>query len=136
MQAQMQTGLSRWVHERGARFAILFVCAATIFSLSAQAWVLGSEVAGVAHGLNASPALLLLALLPHAIPELTALFLPLAAWIIASRKGEWDKLLAATFVTVAIAVPTLVMTALWEVYVAPHLVRALVFHPMITVVVR
>jgi hypothetical protein len=136
MQAQMQTGLSRWVHERGARFAILFVCAATIFSLSAQAWVLGSEVAGVAHGLNASPALLLLALLPHAIPELTALFLPLAAWIIASRKGEWDKLLAATFVTVAIAVPTLVMTALWEVYVAPHLVRALVFHPMLTIVVR
>jgi Stage II sporulation protein M len=132
MQAQMQTGFSRWIHERGARFAILFVCAATIFSLSAQAWVLGSQVAGVAHGLDASPALLLLALLPHAIPELTALFLPLAAWIIASRKGDWDKLLAATFVTVSM----LVLTALWEVYVAPHLVRALVFHPVITVVVR
>ena len=55
-----------------------------------------------------SPALLLLGVLPHAIPELIALFLPLAAWIIASRRGEWDQLLAATFVTVAIAVPVLV----------------------------
>ncbi len=136
MQARMQTGFSRFIHERGARFAILFVCAATIFSLSAQAWVLGSEVAGVAHGLNVSPALLLVALLPHAVPELTALFLPLAAWIIASRRGEWDKLLAATFVTVAIAIPILVMTALWEVYVAPHLVRALVMHQLVMVVGR
>ena len=47
-------------------------------------------------------------MLPHAIPELIALFLPLAAWIIASRRGEWDQLLAATVVTVAIAVPVLV----------------------------
>ena len=135
MQARMQTGFSRFVHERGARFAILFVCAATIFSLSAQAWVLGSEVAGVAHGLNVSSALLLVALLPHALPELTALFLPLAAWIIASRRGEWDKLLAATVVTVAIAVPVLVVTALWEVYVAPHIVHALVMHNVTTIVI-
>jgi Stage II sporulation protein M len=135
MQARTQTGFSRFIHERGARFAILFVCAATIFSLSAQAWVLGSEVAGVARGLNVSPALLLVGLLPHAVPELTALFLPLAAWIIASRRGDWDKLLAATVVTVSIAVPTLVVTALWEVYVAPHLVRPLVLHHLLTTVV-
>ena len=51
-------------------------------------------------------------LLPHAIPELIALFLPLAAWIIASRRGEWEQLLAATFVTVAMAVPVLVVAAL------------------------
>ena len=50
-------------------------------------------------------------MLPHAIPELTALFLPLAAWLIASRRGEWNQLLAATFVTVAIAIPVLVVAA-------------------------
>ena len=55
-----------------------------------------------------------------------ALFLPLAAWIIASRRGEWDNLLAATFVTVALAIPVLVMSALWEVYIAPHVLRALI----------
>ena len=38
----------------------------------------------------------MLTLLPHALPELFALFLPLAAWIIASRRGRWDELLAAT----------------------------------------
>ena len=45
--------------------------------------------------------MLLLALTPHALPELVALFLPLAAWIIASRNDDWQDLLAATFVTVA-----------------------------------
>ena len=49
--------------------------------------------------------------LPHAIPELTALFLPLAAWLIASRRGDWDQLLAATFVTVGVAVPTLLLSS-------------------------
>ena len=46
--------------------------------------------------LRVSPGTLLLGVLPHAIPELIALFLPLAAWIIASRRGEWEQLLAAT----------------------------------------
>ncbi len=36
------------------------------------------------------------------------------------------ELLAATVVTVAIAVPVLVLTALWEVYVAPHVVHLLI----------
>jgi uncharacterized membrane protein SpoIIM required for sporulation len=79
-----------------------------------------------------TPALLLVALLPHAIPELIALFLPLAAWIIASRRGEWDQLLAATVVTVAIALPVLVIAAWIEVYVSPHLFTALTgIHPPI-----
>src|SRR6185312_14476008 len=48
---------------------------------------------------------LILSVLPHAIPELAALFLPLAAWLIASRRGEWNQLLAATFITVLLAIP-------------------------------
>ncbi len=104
---------------------MIFVFAATTFSLSAQAYVLGTSVARVAHALHTSAGLLLVGLLPHAMPELTALFLPLAAWILASRRGEWDKLLAATLVTVAISLPVLVLTALWEVYLAPHLLRGL-----------
>ncbi len=126
LQARQHRGLARLIHERGARLAIVFVVAATMFSLSAQALVLGISVGHVAYGLHTSPGLLLVALLPHAIPELTALFLPLAAWIMASRRGEWDKLLAATFVTVALAIPVLVMSALWEVYIAPHVLSALI----------
>jgi uncharacterized membrane protein YdcZ (DUF606 family) len=132
LQASSRSGLSRWVHEHGGRIAIAFVVGATAFSLSVQAYVLGHTLAGVAHFLQVSPALLLLGVLPHAIPELIALFLPLAAWIIASRRGEWEQLLAATFVTVAIAVPILVLAAFVEVFLSPHLFTALThIHPPI-----
>ena len=66
---------------------------------------------------------LILTVLPHAIPELTALFLPLAAWLIASRRGEWNQLLAATMITVAIAIPVLILSATIEVYVWPHILE-------------
>jgi hypothetical protein len=132
LQAESKSGVSRWVHGHGGRIAIAFVVCATTFSLSAQAYLLGHTLAGVAHFLKVSPALLLLGVLPHALGELIALFLPLAAWIIASRKGEWDQLLAATVVTVAIALPVLVVSAFVEVYVSPHLFTALTgIHPPI-----
>jgi Stage II sporulation protein M len=132
LQAPAHSGVSRWVHEHGGRLAIGFVVCATTFSLSAQAYVLGHTLAGVAGFLQVSPALLLLGVLPHALPELVALFLPLAAWIMASRRGEWDQLLAATLVTVAVALPLLVVAALIEVYVSPHLFVALTgIHPPI-----
>lgn len=133
LQAQRKSGISRWVHEHGGRIAIAFVVCATTFSLSAQAYLIGHTLAGVAHFLKVSPALLLLVLLPHAIPELTALFLPLAAWIIASRRGQWEQLLAATVVTVALALPVLLACAFAEVYLAPHLFASLTgLHPPFT----
>jgi hypothetical protein len=125
LQARSQRGVSRWVHEHGGPLAIGFVVCATTFSLSAQAYVLGHALAGFAHFLKLSPALLLLVVLPHALPELIALFLPLAAWIIASRRKQWDQLLAATFVTVSLALPILLASALVEVYVSPHIFTAL-----------
>jgi len=132
LQAEHHSGVSRWLHERGGRLAIAFVVAATTFSLSAQAYLIGHTLAGISNFLQVSPAVLLLGVLPHAVPELTALFLPLAAWILASRRGEWDQLLAATLVTVAIAVPVLVLSAFVEVYVSPHLFATLThIHPPI-----
>jgi hypothetical protein len=126
LQARERTGLMRTIHERGGRLAMIFVFSATTFSLSAQAYVLGTSVERVAHALHTSPIRLLIGLLPHALPELIALFLPLAAWILASRRGKWNELLAATLVTVAIALPVLMLTALWEVYLAPHVLQALI----------
>jgi hypothetical protein len=125
LQAESKSGISRWIHQHGGRIAIGFVVCATTFSLSAQAYLLGHTLAGVAHFMRVSPMLLLLGVLPHAVPELIALFLPLAAWIIASRRGEWDQLLAATVVTVAIALPVLIIAAFVEVYVSPHVFVAL-----------
>lgn len=125
LQAEHHHGVSRWLHEHGGRIAIGFVILATTFSLSAQAYLIGHTLAGISNFLHVSPGLVLLGVLPHAIPELIALFLPLAAWIIASRRGEWDQLLAATLVTVMISVPLLVAAAFIEVYVSPHLFIAL-----------
>ena len=78
-----------------------------------------------ANANGVSSALLLVSLLPHAVPELTALFLPLAAWLLACRRGGWDELLAATFVTTAIAVPVIVAAAAIEVWVSPHVLSFL-----------
>jgi hypothetical protein len=125
LQARGRRGLSLWVHEHGGRLAICFVVGATTFSLSAQAYLLGRALGRVSGYLGVAPGLVLASLLPHALPELIALFLPLAAWIIASRRGEWEQLLAATFVTVALALPVLLAAAVVEVYVSPHLFSAL-----------
>jgi stage II sporulation SpoM-like protein len=117
-------GVSRWIHAHAGAAAIAFVAAATLFSLGTQAYVLGSDAATLAQQLGIGQATLILTLLPHALPELTALFLPLAAWLVASRRGRFDELLAATVATVAIAVPVLVIAAVVEVYAWPHLLQA------------
>jgi Stage II sporulation protein M len=123
--AAQRTGVSRWIHIKAAKFAILFVAAVTLFSLSTQALYLGFQGSTIAYQLEISHATLILSVLPHALPELTALFLPLAAWLIASRRGEWNQLLAATFITVALAIPVLIVSATIEVYLWPNILEAL-----------
>jgi hypothetical protein len=121
LEAEQRSGVWRWVHEKAGPLAIAFVVGATTFSLVTQAFVLGSGTASLAAKLDVGPGLLLIGLLPHALPELVALFLPLAAWILASRQKDWHELLAATVVTVLIAVPVLIAAAFVEVYVSPGL---------------
>jgi len=130
--AAQRSGFSRWVHVKAGELAILFVCAVTLFSLSTQALYLGFQGSTIAYQLQISRFELILSVLPHALPELTALFLPLAAWLIASRRGEWNQLLAATFITVLLAIPVLLLAATIEVYVWPHVLQGLspVDHPV------
>jgi hypothetical protein len=123
--AAHRSGLSRWVHEKAGPLAIGFVVCATAFSLCTQAYVIGGNASSIAAQVGTTPGLLLLALTPHALPELIALFLPLAAWIVASRNHDWQDLLAATFVTVALAVPVLLASAAVETWVSPQLLHAI-----------
>jgi hypothetical protein len=125
MSAANRSGLDRWVHEKAGKLAIGFVVLATLFSLSTQAYGIGGNAATISTQLGMSPGVLIACLLPHALPELTALFLPLAAWLVASRSGRWDELLAATVVTVGLAVPVLLLSAVVELYVSPELLKAL-----------
>src|SRR6201996_1851711 len=123
--AEQRTGFSRWIHLKAGQLAILFVAAVTIFSLSTQALYLGFQGSTLAMQLHISHLELILSVLPHALIELTALFLPLAAWLVASRRGQWSQLLAATAVTVVIAIPMLLLAATIEVFVWPHILHSL-----------
>lgn len=123
--AKGYTGIARRVHEHAGPAAIAFVGLAVTFSLVTQAWILGHQAANLADLVRGHVGLLMIGLLPHALPELTALFLPLAAWTLASRRGAWQDLLAATFVTTAVAVPVLIAAAWVETYVTPYALRAL-----------
>jgi hypothetical protein len=106
---------------RAGGAAIVFVTAATIFSLITQADALGTMLSNLAWRLDVSPLDLLVTLTPHALPELFAVFLPLAAWSLASRRGAWDELLAATIATTAIAIPLLLLAGVIETWVTPRL---------------
>ena len=119
--AKDYSGFVRSLHDKAGALAIGFVGCATLFSLGTQAYALGHGAASLSAQLDISPALLLVTLLPHALPELFALFLPLAAWSIASARGEWNQLLAATFTTTAVAIPLIVMAAAIETWVTPSL---------------
>ena len=125
LSAANRSGIDRWVHEKAGPLAIAFVVCATTFSLVTQAFAIGAGASTIAAQLGVSPGALLLGLLPHALPELVALFLPLGAWLAASRRGAWNELLAATFVTVAVAVPVLLVSAAVELWISPELLRAL-----------
>ena len=123
--AEGYRGVWRKIHELAGPLAIAFVGAATLFSLATQAYALGGHASTLAADLGVSPLVLVLGILPHALPELFALFLPLAAWTLASRARRWDELLAATFVTTAIAIPILMLAGAVEVWVSPRLLLAL-----------
>ena len=123
LQAEQHSGWWRAVHEKAGPAAIAFVVAATTFSLCTQAYILGSAASTIASHFGIGRGVLILTLLPHALPELVGLFLPLAAWMIASRRGAWNELLAATAATTLMAIPVLVVAANVEVFVWPRLLR-------------
>lgn len=123
LEADRRTGFSRKVHQKAGAVAIAWVVLVTSFSLVTQAYVLGSTGADLAAHFAISPGALILTVLPHAVPELVALFLPLAAWLVASHRDEWDQLLAATFVTVTLAIPVLLVSAALELTLWPELLR-------------
>jgi hypothetical protein len=120
MVAEGHSGLSRRIHDMAGPLAIGFVVCATLFSLSTQALVLGADTATIANQLGIGRAELLLIDSLHALPELVALFLPLAAWTMASRRKQWNDLLAATFATLLVSIPVILVAAAIETWVTPR----------------
>jgi hypothetical protein len=111
--------------ELPSRLAMVIVIGLLLFAACRQAYVLGHGLAGFSEYFYVSRWRLWLGVLPHALPELTGIFLPVAAWRFASRKGRQRELLALTVAAVLAALPLLATAALIEVYVSPRVFRAL-----------
>jgi len=107
-------------HGRRRAQALYVIAALSAYSLLSQAWRLGHELASAAHTLGYTPAGLLLRLSPHAVPELTAVFLPLAACLSLVRRRRHDDLAAAALLTAIVAFPVVVCAAGIEVFLTPY----------------
>jgi hypothetical protein len=105
----------------GVRRAVLWtVGGLATYSVLSQAWRLGHDLASAATTLDLSPAALLVRACVHAVPELTAVFLPLAACIALVRRGRSDELGAAALLCAAVALPVVFFCAGVEVHLTPH----------------
>lgn len=118
-------GIHRWIHEQAGSWAMVVVTGLVVFSLGKQVWVLGQGLAQLAVGAGSSTLLVLSRLAPHAVVELTAVFLPLAACLLLGRQRRWNALLAAALLSSLAALPLLLGASVWEGWVAPELFRRL-----------
>lgn len=115
---------ARWPVLRGINrvfgsIAMVFVPLATLFSISVQSWILGYRSAYLAFGEDVTRGWMVVSVLPHALIELTAVFLPLAAWLLAGFRKRWNELIAATMLSTAIAIPMIFGAAVAEVHLWP-----------------
>lgn len=104
------------LQERAGPFAVLVIAGLAAYSLLSQVWTLGHQLASAAHTLGYSDAGLLIRLCTHAAPELTAVFLPLAACIRLMRGAREDDLAAAAIASFLIALPVVAMCACIETF--------------------
>lgn len=117
LQAQYATGINRWVHDNAGPAAMWFVGFCTIFSLGLQATVLGADLAQAASSLGYDRWQLLLGVSLHGFPELSAVFLPLAACLILGRRKDWNSLMAACGLCALAAMPIIIVCSAIEVWV-------------------
>jgi hypothetical protein len=104
------------LQERAGPLAACVIAGLTVYSVISQIWTLGHALASAAHTLGLTDAGLLARLTVHAAPELTALFLPLAACITLMRGAREDDLVAAGLLCFAVALPVVAACAFIETF--------------------
>jgi hypothetical protein len=107
-------------HARWRARALYVIAGLSIYSFASQAWRLGHDLASAANTLGFSAAGLTERLCVHAVPELTAIFLPLAACLSLARRRRFDDLGAAALLTALVAWPVVVLAATLEVFVTRY----------------
>ena len=116
--------LARPVPAWMARAAVYYALGVTLLSVGVQAISLGRELADISAAAHLSRLHLLWLVLPHAVPELVAVFLPLGLFLLEARRGRLDRLGLWSLQAAAIAVPVLLGAAAIETYVSPARVIA------------
>jgi len=114
--------LNRPVPAWMGRFALGYALVVTLLSVALQATALGCQLADVSRAANISSTHLLVLVLPHAVPELVAVFLPLGLFLLEAHRGRLDRLGLWSLQAAAIALPVLMCAAAIETYVTPALV--------------
>jgi hypothetical protein len=114
--------LNRPVPAWMGRFALGYALVVTLLSVALQATALGRQLADVSRAANISSTHLLVLVLPHAVPELVAVFLPLGLFLLEAHRGRLDRLGLWSLQAAAIALPVLMCAAAIETYVTPALV--------------
>lgn len=117
----LEDELPAWV----ARGTMLYALSATLLSVALQTTGLGFQLADLSGYLHTSPVLLLIAVLPHAIPELIGVFLPLGLFLIQARRDQLEPLNRWTWQAVILALPLIFVAALIEGFSTPHLINTL-----------
>jgi uncharacterized membrane protein SpoIIM required for sporulation len=116
--------LNRPVPAWMGRLALVYALVVTLSSVAVQATALGRQLADVSRAANISSDYLLVLVLPHAVPELVAVFLPLGLFLLEARRCRLDRLGLWSLQAAAIALPVLLCAAAIETYVTPALVIA------------
>ena len=107
-----------------AQAALYYALIVTLLSVALQATALGRQLADISSATGLSPIHLLWLVLPHAVPELLAVFLPLGLFLLEAGRGRLDRLGLWSLQAGAIALPILVAAALVETDVTPARVQA------------
>ena len=107
------------------RAALAWALGATLLSVAAQTWRLGGILADLAAQVGHAPVLVLLCVLPHALPELCAVFLPLGLFLVQARRDDLAPLVGWIWHALLLAAPALVLCALVEEWLSRPLLQAL-----------
>lgn len=111
--------LPKWIGDLSLAYAFTV----TLASIAIQTTGLGFILADLSSYSGLSPADLVLVILPHAPLELTAVFLPLALFLIQARRRQLEPLGRWVWQSFFIAVPMVAVAALIEISVTPHLME-------------
>lgn len=111
--------LPKWA----ADLSLVYAMSATLISIMLQSTALGFVLADISAYSQIAPWQFVVLILPHAVPELIAVFLPLGLFLVQSFRHELKPLQRWSMQSLVIAAPILLMASLIEVGLTPQLIE-------------